>query len=321
VPVAFADNDSSKIGTEVGGLPVISPDEVVTRVGGPALIVVTVYNCVPILRQLSRMGLGGITYAQLGWALGGPLVPYCGIQMPHLLWDHLAQIRHVGTIWADEKSRQEYLGQLRWSLTLDPLLLPPHDDPADTYFDPEVVRWGADEVFLDCGAFDGDSIQAFIERCPRYKKAIALEPDPQNRSNFLKRFGGEKAIRDKRIELLPYAVSDKREWLTFSATGTAGSAFGGDGMSVEAVSIDSMASHCSPSFIKMDIEGAEPEALRGASRLMQDRVPSIAACLYHDRKHLWEIPLLIKAAQPSYQLFLRRYADECWETLCYARSA
>jgi hypothetical protein len=82
-----------------------------------------------------------------------------------------------------------------------------------------------------------------------------------------------------------------------------------------------MASHCSPSFIKMDIEGAEPEALRGASRLMQDRVPSIAACLYHDRKHLWEIPLLIKAAQPSYQLFLRRYADECWETLCYARSA
>jgi hypothetical protein len=52
---------------------------------------------------------------------------------------------------------------------------------------------------------------------------------------------------------------------------------------------------------------------------MGDHSPTIAACLYHDHRHLWEIPLQIAAIQPRYELFLRRYADECWETICYAK--
>jgi hypothetical protein len=73
-------------------------------------------------------------------------------------------------------------------------------------------------------------------------------------------------------------------------------------------------------LLQMDIEGAEPMALRGAAQIMREHAPSIAACLYHDRQHLWEIPLQIAESQPAYRLNLRRYADECWELICYADS-
>jgi hypothetical protein len=68
----------------------------------------------------------------------------------------------------------------------------------------------------------------------------------------------------------------------------------------------------------MDIEGAEPEALAGAARTMARCRPVMAVCVYHRCDHLWIIPQLLKAANPDYRIFLRRYAEDCWETVCYA---
>jgi hypothetical protein len=73
-----------------------------------------------------------------------------------------------------------------------------------------------------------------------------------------------------------------------------------------------------PTFIKMDIEGAEPDALRGASKLIAEHTPVLAICLYHAQEHLWQIPLLLQSLNSTYNFYLRRYADECWEIVCYA---
>jgi len=317
-PAAFVDNNHRKHGTDIDGVPIIAPADILSRFGSKALIVVTVYNSTPILRQLNAMGLEGVTYAQLAWTLAEPFVPYCGVCFPHSLWEHLDQIKIVANRWADDKSRQEYLGQLRWSLTLDPFALPPHDDPAETYFDRDIIHWGNEEVFVDCGAFDGDSVEAFTERCPNYKSAFGIEPDPINRATFVKRFGSEATMSDKRIRLLPYAVGAKKELLSFAATGTAGSAISRGGITVEAVTLDSLANEFVPTFLKMDIEGAEPYALEGAAKILHRHAPSLAVCLYHNQDHLWQLPSLIHATQPKYDLYLRHYADECWETVCYA---
>jgi hypothetical protein len=74
----------------------------------------------------------------------------------------------------------------------------------------------------------------------------------------------------------------------------------------------------SPTFIKMDIEGAEPLALLGAHELLRRYHPVLAVCTYHRTEHLWQIPNLIHAIAPEYRIFLRRYAEECWEGVCYA---
>lgn len=318
-PEAFVDGNPLKHGTDVEGIPVISLDECVATRGLHSLVVVTVYNCCAVLAELKARGIEAVTYAQLAWTIGSPLVPYLSIDRPHGMWEHLDAIRRAGRLWADRKSQMEYLGQLRWSLTLDPMTLPPHDDPKNTYFDADIVQWRGSDVFLDCGAFDGDSLAAFIERCPSYQAAIGLEPDPANRAACSRRFGGESEMRKARVQLLPYAASDRRDSIRFQAMGTVGSSVGEHGIEVEAVPIDELGALPTPTFLKMDIEGAEPMALRGAARVMRDHAPTIAACLYHDRAHLWEIPLQIAATQPRYTLFLRRYADECWENICYAK--
>jgi hypothetical protein len=68
----------------------------------------------------------------------------------------------------------------------------------------------------------------------------------------------------------------------------------------------------------MDVEGAELEALAGASELLRRHHPVLAICTYHRSVHLWQIPNLIRSITPDYQIFLRRYGEECWEGVCYA---
>ena len=318
VPAVFVDADATKHGTSINDIPVISPQTLYDRPAGRSLVVVTVYNCVDVLRTLSASGISAITYAQLAIALGNPLVPYCGIQNPEILWSHEPASRSAMNLWADELSRAEFVSQLEWSLNLDPFSLPAARPAGETYFEADVIRFGPHEVFVDCGAFDGDSVQAFIAHSPSYESIVALEPDPTNRDRFAHRFGGADAMSREHISVLPYAASDRRENVRFNVTGTAGSSFSETGFIVESAPLDELLAGMAPTFIKMDIEGAEPMALRGAARIMREHAPTIAACLYHDRRHLWEIPLQIAAIQPRYELFLRRYADECWETICYA---
>jgi len=320
-PAAFLDRNPGRRGHQWAGLPVVPLDDVPADMFQNKLVVVTVYNCVAVLQELRCRGIDAITYAQLAIALGEPLTPYCGIQDPAVLWENESAVRFAMALWADEESRQEYVAQLAWSLDFNPLHLPTAKPARDTYFEPSLVHFGKDEVFVDCGAFDGDSVAAFREHCPDYKAAVGLEPDPHNRGRFVQRFGGEAAMAADRIRVLPYAASDQREQVSFEVTGAAGSAIATAGMEVEAAPLDEVLADIVPTFIKMDIEGAEPKALAGAAAVMRVHKPRLAVCLYHDRRHLWEIPLQIAESQPAYHLTLRRYADECWELVCYASTA
>jgi hypothetical protein len=73
-----------------------------------------------------------------------------------------------------------------------------------------------------------------------------------------------------------------------------------------------------PTFIKMDIEGAEPDALEGARHTFEMHHPAAAICVYHASEHLWRVPLLLQAMCPDSKIYLRRYAEECWELVVYA---
>lgn len=87
---------------------------------------------------------------------------------------------------------------------------------------------------------------------------------------------------------------------------------------IEVDSIDNLLSDIPVTFIKMDIEGAEMEALKGAEKVIRVYKPKLAVCIYHRYEDLYEIPMYIKSLVPEYRLFVRHYSDSPSETVLYA---
>jgi hypothetical protein len=121
-----------------------------------------------------------------------------------------------------------------------------------------------------------------------------------------------------KILLLQNAVGSHKEIVKFNVTGTAASSVGQGSYDVECSTLDELLVNFAPTFIKMDIEGAELDAITGAQKLIGKSSPILAICMYHRQEHLWKIPLLIQSFSNQYKFFFRRYADECWELVCYA---
>ena len=83
------------------------------------------------------------------------------------------------------------------------------------------------------------------------------------------------------------------------------------------VTLDELLPDSRHAFIKMDIEGSEFAALRGAERILAEGKAIWAITLYHKLGDLWTIPLYIKSNLPKSKIYLRRYAEAFWETRLY----
>ena len=85
------------------------------------------------------------------------------------------------------------------------------------------------------------------------------------------------------------------------------------------IKLDSLLRHEKVSFIKMDIEGSELEALKGAQTIIKEQRPKMAICVYHKIEDLWKIPLFLHKINPEYKIYIRHHA-KFWvsETVCYA---
>ena len=205
----------------------------------------------------------------------------------------------------------EFAAQIRWRCSLDYDCLPKADPPEEMYYAPDLVSLTAQEVLVDCGAFDGDSIRMFLERSHgRFRHIYAIEPDAKNRAALDKYLASLPSDVTQRISVLPFGLSDRDEVVSFDASGTVGSRVvsGAGSESIECRQLDGILDGPEPTLIKMDIEGAEPRAIPGATTIIRASRPILAICAYHKCEHLWTIPVLIKNALPEYEIFLRRYA-------------
>jgi FkbM family methyltransferase len=189
------------------------------------------------------------------------------------------------------------------------------------YYAPDLVFLNEREVLADCGAFDGDSIRMFLESTHgRFRHIYAVEPDTKNLAALNKYLSSLAGDVPPRISVLPFGLSDRDEVVSFDASGTVGSRVVADAGSdsIQCRRLDDILDGPQPTLIKMDIEGAEPRAIVGATATIRASRPILAICAYHKCEHLWTLPDLIKNALPDYEIFLRRYAEECWETVYYA---
>jgi FkbM family methyltransferase len=321
-PVAYCDNNSRHWEAEIEGVPVISPTDALRLYNYRASFLIAIYNATPVYRQLSELGCRHIVrYPLLFWKYSD-FIPDGRLALPQRILEQAAEMRPAYELLSDEESREEFCAQIRWRCLLDYECLPQPHPPGDMYFPADLVSLLPEEVFIDCGAFDGDTIRSYLAKADgRFRHIYAFEPDAANlRSlgSYLMSLAPDTASR---ITVLPFAIGERDETVRFDAEGSVGSrvvASKGN-IAVECRSLASaIGDDVNATFIKMDIEGAEAGAIAGAAKTAARCRPVIAACAYHYPEHLWILPKLLKAASPSYRIYLRRYAEECWETVYYA---
>ena len=318
-PLSFADNNQKLWGKEVSGLPVLSPDEAVRAYGETACFVVTIYQGSSVRHQLASLGCSRVSpFAPLLWKYADVFIPQSGIELPHRFVEQCEAIRECNAILADDKSRHELREQLVWRYWLDYSALSPGLDARDTYFPMDLLSPSDEDVFVDCGAFDGDTIRSFSEHWgSSFRHAFAFEPDPENRTALASNLEAQSV--SPRVTIMPFAVGNTNGAVSFTCTSSASSHLTAEsGVAIQCRRLDDIKWPLTPTYIKMDIESAEPEALAGSAELLRRHHPVLAVCTYHRSEHLWQIPNLIQSIAPEYHLFLRRYAEECWEGVCYA---
>lgn len=243
-----------------------------------------------------------------------------GIFDREYLCSHIDEIAEARAMLSDERSVALFDASVKYRLTGRYRYLRLHDEIPASYL---VLFTGRRmECIADCGAYRGDSAALFCAIFPNVRKIYSLEPD---RGSF-RRLEDVAAFSDGRVSAYNVAASDFCGELTFSSSSSRGAGAAGRSRrakekTVRAATLDSLID--SPvDLIKLDVEGDEERALRGAERIMSEHAPSIAVSLYHRTDDIWRLPLMIKNFSDEYRgmkYYLRRpRCIPCWDLTLFA---
>ena len=322
-PLAFADNNPAVWGKIIDGVRVYSLKDAADEFGQKSVFVITIWNAGESDTMNERQNQAKelncskvIPFSYLYWKYSDIFLPYYGLDLPHKVLEQAESIKNTFSLWADDSSRHEYISQLRWRLLMDFFGLP--TPVAHTaYFPDDLLTIRPDEVFVDCGAFDGDTIKSFLLGQSSFSgKIIAFEPDIINFQKLEEYSKSSPYLNN--IIIYPHAIGAQKSILKFESTGTSSSFVGSGNLDVECVTLDEFLSEQNPTYIKMDIEGSEIDALLGAQNIIKKYLPILAISAYHRSDHLWRIPALINSYSDQYRFFLRPHHLEVWDLVCYA---
>ncbi len=229
-----------------------------------------------------------------------------------------ASIKRAEGLLADAYSREVYRSSVYAHATGDYSGCAQWESPmAEQYFPPDIPMTKGYRRFLDCGGYTGDTVEQILEHAGTIDACVVFEPDSGNYARMAARLAGlEKRIGQR--WLFPCAVVDSAGICGFSQGTGSGTLFEQGDTAAQTVALDQAVPDFHPTYIKMDIEGAEPAALRGAQEIISRDKPDLAVCVYHAVNHIWDIPLLLDSWNLGYRFFLRSYNACTMETVLYA---
>lgn len=303
---AYCDSNPQKWGQEFNGKTIISPSSL-KDIHNVCVLICTLHIKAirTISEQLEEMN---IEYHLIGSAI---------------LKNHRKEVMECYDMLEDEKSRYIYgnivlqhTGEICASIEKEP-----NQYLALKEFD--IID--ENEVFVDCGAYVGDTIEQYIwNRDGVFKKIIAFEPDKMNYQamhNRAERLKREWNLSEDKIELYPYGISARNGESTFATyenNNRLGSKFteAAKGEKCKLVSLDEFINE-PYSFLKADIESYEYQMLLGAQIGIKEYRPNIAVCIYHNAVDLYTIPLLIKSIAGDYKMAVRHHSNTLSDTVLY----
>ncbi len=211
--------------------------------------------------------------------------------------------------FADDVSKHTFESILRLKLSGDiNYLFNCEVDPLEPYRN--ILKFSDNETYVDLGAYRGDTVAEFLSQVDGFKKIYAVEPDVKNFSKL------SDAYAD-RVTCINAAASDSVGEVTFSIEGGRSSHISKNGKPVKTVTVDSIADG-GASFIKLDVEGNEKNALYGAKHTIEQYKPKLCVAAYHRFDDIINIPMQVLDMRPDYKMYLRHFPYiPSWDTNYY----
>jgi FkbM family methyltransferase len=243
---------------------------------------------------------------------------------------HWGELEATAELFCDARSREVFWQVVAFRLSGRIEHLEAAFDARETTV-AEILRPGKMQTALDLGAYNGDSVRAWIADvraaggCPR--RIWAMEPDARN---FRKLSAYAETETEVEVIPVPAAAWSREETLVFEDSGNRNASVGDNRSSslserprkvkeIAAMAPDSVLAGASVDYIKYDVEGSEAEALAGSERTIDACHPMLAVSLYHRIEDLWRLPLRIRERHPEYRGFALRLpvGIPAWDLMLY----
>jgi FkbM family methyltransferase len=181
---------------------------------------------------------------------------------------------------------------------------------------------GDGDVVFDCGACIGDITTLFAGMIGNQGRVHSFDPVPLH-NRFLSLQMKENPELSDAFVINQLAVGKSTKMVNSGSKGDEEKIVPG-GLGIDRFAMCSLDDYCDENnvsridMIKMDIEGAEADALAGAQRVVQEFNPNLAISVYHKPDDIWSLPLQIKKLHPEYRLSFSHHSPLAWESVVYA---
>jgi FkbM family methyltransferase len=305
---AFCDNDSRKHGITYDGIVTRSFAELMADENAIALIAAHRWYG-DIACQCADKGIQTID----GLVLSGAAIDTVA-ESKSFMARAVERIIKVHSVLADDMSREVYVASQVARLLRERTIMGKYKSPTQ-YVEQNIAMLESGEIIFDCGSWNGCSAKEFIKQIGAKCKIHCFEPDEQN-FKLLKNFANENPC----VTPIKAAVGRQAQWRAPFSSMEANSTFTETpNCQVDITTIDDYVKTHSvvPSFINMDIEGWELEALLGASDTIKQHKPKLAISIYHKAQDYVEIPEFVLSLRPDYKVYVRHYTDIYADTIAY----
>lgn len=296
-------DEEYKVGDEYLGLEVKSFEEILPK-SKDYEIVIGVASYPSMVNRLLVQGIDKLHVVDVPDFLN---IPNDFLDV-HFLHENEKKLHQASACFEDELSKETFSTSLNAKLNQDVSLLEPLIVRDHLYFGQTEFPISDNETVLDVGAFNGDSIRDLVGlKEDRFDRIISLEPLPEIFEQL--QITVEELGLESKCDLLMVGAWDEKTTLSFLNTeeDIDSKIIEGGEKIIGVDTIDSMleANEKIPTLIKMDINGAESRAVKGAVRTIKNHKPKLAIKL-HVKEDFYRLPLLLKEIAPDIKLYLRQ---------------
>ncbi|MBW8446592.1 MAG: FkbM family methyltransferase [Arenimonas sp.] len=306
--VACFDGNPERAGTQFQGLPVHAPEEIGEI--GPELTLITARHAIaPVRVRLETLGVASLSFDAFYAAL------------------HFEAFAAVHELLDDERSRDVLRAVLAAMLTGEKHYCEAVFEK-DQYFCLPRFCGVEKEIFIDAGAYVGDSVERFIwTHYGVFTRIHAFEPGARQHRALKTRTDrlieewaldptwiviNRSGLGAGEAQMASASQSGQLQSLALGSTTDAGPG------AVSVTSLDRYLDGAPASFIKADVEGMEMALLKGATETITRCRPKLAICVYHYPSDIPQISSYLKSLVPDYRFALRHHSPQLMETVLYA---